>query len=57
MNTWAEKDLKYVWHPCSLMKDYETLPPIVIEKGEPGILRPSSFSRPSKLKSSTRECV
>lgn len=29
----AEKDLKYIWHPCSQMKDYETLPPIVIDRG------------------------
>lgn len=29
-----EKDLAYIWHPCSQMKDYETLPPIVIERGE-----------------------
>ena len=34
MNNWAEKDLKYIWHPCSQMKDYETLPPIVIDRGE-----------------------
>lgn len=33
MNNWAERDLKYIWHPCSQMKDYEELPPIVIEKG------------------------
>lgn len=33
MNNWAEKDLKYIWHPCSQMKDYEELPPIVIKKG------------------------
>ncbi len=33
MNSWAEKDLKYIWHPCSQMKDYEELAPIVIEKG------------------------
>lgn len=33
-NNWVEKDLKYIWHPCSQMKDYETLKPIVIEKGE-----------------------
>ena len=38
MNNWAEKDLKYIWHPCSQMKDYETLPPIVIDRGE-GIRR------------------
>lgn len=31
---WAEKDLKYIWHPCSQMKDYEELKPIVIAKGE-----------------------
>lgn len=30
---WQEEDLKYIWHPCSQMKDYEELPPIVIEKG------------------------
>lgn len=31
---WQEEDLKYIWHPCSQMKDYETLPPTVIERGE-----------------------
>ena len=31
---WQEEDLKYIWHPCSQMKDYETLPPVVIERGE-----------------------
>lgn len=34
MKNWAEEDLKYIWHPCSQMKDYEELKPIVIEKGE-----------------------
>ncbi|MGL4450808.1 MAG: adenosylmethionine--8-amino-7-oxononanoate transaminase [Sarcina sp.] len=29
-----EKDLKYIWHPCSQMKDYEELSPIIIEKGK-----------------------
>lgn len=29
-----EKDLKYVWHPCTQMKDCEELPPIIIEKGK-----------------------
>lgn len=29
-----EKDLKYIWHPCSQMKDYETLKPIVIDHGK-----------------------
>ncbi|WZL72747.1 adenosylmethionine--8-amino-7-oxononanoate transaminase [Clostridiaceae bacterium 35-E11] len=34
MNIYQEKDLAYIWHPCSQMKDYEDFPPIVIEKGE-----------------------
>jgi len=29
-----EKDLKYIFHPCSQMKDYEDLPPMVITKAE-----------------------
>ena len=32
--TLEQLDLKYIWHPCSQMKDYETLPPIVIEKAK-----------------------
>ncbi len=32
--TLEEKDLKYIWHPCSQMKDYEELPPIIIDKGQ-----------------------
>lgn len=31
---WQKEDLKYIWHPCSQMKDYETLPPIIIERGQ-----------------------
>ena len=31
---WAKTDLQYIWHPCSQMKDYEELPPIVIDHGE-----------------------
>lgn len=31
---WSERDLKHIWHPCSQMKDYEELPPIVIERGQ-----------------------
>ena len=34
MNKLVESDLKYIWHPCSQMKDYEELPPIVIKKGK-----------------------
>lgn len=31
---WIEQDLDYIWHPCSQMKDYETLKPIVIDRGQ-----------------------
>ncbi|MBR6163952.1 adenosylmethionine--8-amino-7-oxononanoate transaminase [bacterium] len=34
MNSLQEKDLKYIWHPCSQMKDYEELPPIIIKTGK-----------------------
>lgn len=30
---WVEEDLKYIWHPCSQMKDYEELKPIIIDHG------------------------
>lgn len=26
-----ERDLKYIWHPCSQMKDYEEMKPIIID--------------------------
>lgn len=32
--TLQEKDLKYIWHPCSQMKDYEELPPVIIDHGK-----------------------
>lgn len=28
---YVKNDLKYIWHPCSQMKDYEDLPPIIID--------------------------
>lgn len=34
MNNWQEEDLKYIWHPCSQMKDYEELPPIVVDHAQ-----------------------
>ncbi|WP_040327760.1 adenosylmethionine--8-amino-7-oxononanoate transaminase [Clostridium ihumii] len=34
MNELQKKDLEYIWHPCSQMKDYEKLPPIVIKNGK-----------------------
>lgn len=27
----SQRDLRLIWHPCSQMKDYEDLPPIVID--------------------------
>lgn len=29
-----QKDMEYIWHPCSQMKDYEEMPPILIERGK-----------------------
>lgn len=34
MKSIAEKDLEYIWHPCSQMKDYEELTPIAVDRGE-----------------------
>lgn len=34
MATIEERDLNYIWHPCSQMKDYEELPPMVIDHGK-----------------------
>jgi len=34
MNSWIEKDLKFLWHPYTQMKDCETLPPILIERAD-----------------------
>jgi len=31
--TWAARDLRHVWHPCTQMKDHESLPPIPIRRG------------------------
>ena len=31
---WQKEDLKYIWHPCSQMKDYEDFPPIIIDHGK-----------------------
>ena len=29
-----QRDLAHIWHPCSQMKDYETLPPIIVDHGK-----------------------
>ena len=34
MKDFVKTDLEYIWHPCSQMKDYEELNPIVVERGE-----------------------
>ena len=28
------RDINTVWHPCTQMKDHETVPPLIIERGE-----------------------
>ena len=32
--TMEQRDLDLIWHPCSQMKDYETLPPMVIDHAQ-----------------------
>lgn len=34
MDRWVEKDLDFLWHPYTQMKDYEKYPPLLIEKAE-----------------------
>ncbi|MCP4649022.1 MAG: adenosylmethionine--8-amino-7-oxononanoate transaminase [PVC group bacterium] len=34
MDKWIKKDLQYVWHPYTQMKDCETFPPVLIEKAK-----------------------
>ncbi len=34
MNTWLKKDLKYIWHPYTQMKDCQSFPPILIERAK-----------------------
>ncbi|OQW92067.1 MAG: adenosylmethionine--8-amino-7-oxononanoate transaminase [Beggiatoa sp. IS2] len=34
MNTLLQRDLSVLWHPCTQMKDHETLPLIPIRRGE-----------------------
>lgn len=33
-DSWEARDLAHIWHPTSQMKDYEELPPIVVERGK-----------------------
>jgi len=32
--SWAERDLRVLWHPCTQMRDHEDLPPIPIRRGQ-----------------------
>jgi len=34
MNNWIKKDLKYIWHPYTQMKDCRNNPPILLEKAK-----------------------
>ncbi|MFH1519404.1 MAG: adenosylmethionine--8-amino-7-oxononanoate transaminase [Candidatus Omnitrophota bacterium] len=34
MDSWIKKDLKYIWHPYTQMKDCEQFPPILIERAK-----------------------
>ena len=34
MTSWIKKDLQYIWHPYTQMKDCETLPPVLIERAK-----------------------
>ena len=32
--TWATRDLAHIWHPCTQMKDHESLPLVPIRRGQ-----------------------
>lgn len=34
MKELQEKDLKYIWHPCSQMKDYESFPSVIVDRAK-----------------------
>lgn len=34
MNNWQKKDLKFIWHPYTQMKDCLSLPPVLINRAE-----------------------
>ncbi len=31
---YINRDLKHVWHPCTQMKDFESLPPLLVHKAQ-----------------------
>ena len=46
------RDLKSVWHPCTQMKDHETLPLIPIKRGEGVWLEDFESNRVAKARGS-----
>jgi adenosylmethionine---8-amino-7-oxononanoate aminotransferase len=34
LQEWSRRDLAHVWHPCTQMKDHETLPMIALRRGQ-----------------------
>ncbi len=34
VNSLIQRDLKHIWHPCSQMKDFETVPPFIIKEAK-----------------------
>ncbi|MFH1760076.1 MAG: adenosylmethionine--8-amino-7-oxononanoate transaminase [bacterium] len=34
MTKWLEKDIKYIWHPYTQIKDYKKIPPILIKRAK-----------------------
>ncbi|KTD38469.1 adenosylmethionine-8-amino-7-oxononanoate aminotransferase [Legionella moravica] len=34
VNKLISRDLKHIWHPCTQMKDFETSPPLIIERAQ-----------------------
>lgn len=34
LNTLIQNDLKHIWHPCSVLKDFSTYPPLVVERAQ-----------------------
>ncbi|MBQ1504471.1 MAG: aminotransferase class III-fold pyridoxal phosphate-dependent enzyme, partial [Oscillospiraceae bacterium] len=33
-DTWEARDVAHIWHPAAQMKDYEELPPIVVDRAK-----------------------
>ena len=34
MDKLIERDLKHIWHPCTQMKDFESCPPLIVERAK-----------------------